>query len=254
MSLVGQVYESQVTYNEPLFDPFTNSQKRYKVYIVIHETKFYMSTYIASKRQAFQKAVEHLRLGLTQIRTGRANAAILDTVRVDAYDQKMDIKGVASVNVPDAKTITIEPWDKALLKAIETAIQQSDLGINPVNDGVLIRLAMPQMTEESRKQIMKIVKERVEEARIAVRQIREKVREEIIKQEKDKEISEDGFVEIRVEREKEKFCLVYHVQCSIQKIMTFPFLLNVAYECPFPRLICSERYPPFYLLRAFDTS
>lgn len=149
------------------------------------------TTYIISKKPEFDAVIEHLRQELSALRTGRANAAILDSVKVEAYGAMMDLKGVGSISVPDAKTIVIEPWDKSLLHAIEQAIQKSDVGINPVNDGKIIRLTMPQMTEESRKQLVKVMKEKVEEAKVAMRQVREKVREEILRQEKEKMIAED---------------------------------------------------------------
>lgn len=149
------------------------------------------TTFIASKKPEFDTVIEHLRQELSALRTGRANAAILDNVKVEAYGSMMDLKGVGSISVPDAKTIVIDPWDKSLLHAIEQAIQKSDVGINPVNDGKIIRLTMPQMTEESRKQLVKVMKEKVEEARVAMRQVREKVRDEISEQEEEKIIAED---------------------------------------------------------------
>lgn len=150
-----------------------------------------MSSYIASKKSEFDGALDHLQKELSSIRTGRANAAILDDIQVEAYGSMMDLKGVASISIPDAKTIAIEPWDKSNLKAIEHAIQKSNIGIMPVNDGTLVRLTMPQMTEESRKLMMKVVKEKLEDARVAVRQVREKIRDEVVQKEKAKEIAED---------------------------------------------------------------
>ncbi len=149
------------------------------------------TTYIASKKPEFDKVIDHLRQDLSSLRTGRANAAILDSVKVEAYGAMMDLKGVGSISVPDAKTIVIDPWDKSLLHNIEQAIQKSDVGINPVNDGKIIRLTMPQMTEESRMRLVKVMKEKVEEARVAMRQVREGVRDEIVQQEKEKMIAED---------------------------------------------------------------
>lgn len=160
------------------------------------------SQFIASKKPEFDKAFEHLRQELSSIRTGRANAAILDTIQVEAYGSMMEIKSLASVGVPDARTITIEPWDKSVLHALETAIQKSDLGINPVNDGKLIRLSMPQMTEESRTRLTKVMKEKLEEGRVAVRQVREKVREEVLAKEKAKEIPEDERFKLLEELDK----------------------------------------------------
>lgn len=160
------------------------------------------TTYIASKKPEFDKVLDHLQQDLASLRTGRANAAILDSVKVEAYGSMMDLKGVGSISVPDAKTITIDPWDKGLLHAIEQAIQKSDVGINPVNDGKIIRLTMPQMTEDSRKQLVKVMKEKVEDARVAMRQIREAVRDEIAKQEKDRMISEDERFKLQDDLEK----------------------------------------------------
>jgi len=109
---------------------------------------------------------------------------------------------LASVSTPDAKTITISPWDKSSLHPIEVAIQKSDLGLNPVNDGVLLRLSMPQMTEETRQKLVKVMKEKLEEARVAMRQIREKIREEIIAKEKAKEMAEDERFKLLEELDK----------------------------------------------------
>ena len=160
------------------------------------------TTYIVSKKPEFDRVIDHLRSELSSLRTGRANAAILDNVKVEAYGAMMDLKGVGSISVPDAKTITIDPWDKSLLHAIEQAIQKSDVGINPVNDGKLIRLTMPQMTEDSRKQLVKIMKEKVEEARVAFRKIREAVRDEIASQEASRMINEDERFKLQDDLEK----------------------------------------------------
>lgn len=149
------------------------------------------TTYVASKKPEFDKVIDHLRQDLSSLRTGRANAAILDNVKVEAYGSMMELKGVGSISVPDAKTLVIDPWDKSLLHAIEQGIQKSDVGINPVNDGKIIRLSMPQMTEETRKQLVKVMKEKAEDARVAIRQVREGVRTEIAGQEKEKIIAED---------------------------------------------------------------
>lgn len=161
-----------------------------------------MSTFIASKKPEFDKAVEHFKEELSSIRTGRANSALVENMKVEAYDGMMELKGLASISVPDAKTITIEPWDKSVLQSIEQAIQKSDIGINPVNDGALIRLVMPQMTEENRAQFVKIVREKLEEARITVRKVREHIKDEVIEQEKAKEITEDARYKLIEELDK----------------------------------------------------
>ncbi len=138
-----------------------------------------------------EAAVEHAREEVAGLRTGRANPALVENVTIDAYGAPMQIKAVASITVPDAKTLAIEPWDKNLLKAIEKGIQEASLGINPVVDGKLVRLVMPQMTEESRKNFVKLMKEKLEEGRVAVRGVREKAREAVTKMEREKEMSED---------------------------------------------------------------
>jgi len=104
-------------------------------------------------RPQFTKILDHLKVELGSLRTGRANAAILDTVQVQVYGQSMLLKSVSSISVPDARTITVEPWDKSILKDVEKAILDAKLGVNPVNEGQLIRLPMPSLTEESKSLI-----------------------------------------------------------------------------------------------------
>lgn len=139
----------------------------------------------------FNKILEHLKIELNALRTGRANVAILDAVMVEAYGGQMSLKSVASVGVPDSKTILIEPWDKNILKDIEKGIVQAKIGLNPVNEGNFIRLVMPMMTEETRKELIKILGQKLEQRRVSVRQLRDKIREQIIKEEKEKLIGED---------------------------------------------------------------
>lgn len=119
-----------------------------------------------------QKAVEHLRHELASIRTGRASPALLDRVQVDYYGTPTPVNAVASITTPEPRLIVIQPWEKALLSPIEKAILKSDLGLNPTNDGNVLRLALPQLTEERRRELAKQVHQRAEEARVAVRNIR----------------------------------------------------------------------------------
>lgn len=133
-------------------------------------------------QKLFQQALEHVSSELATIRTGRATPALLDHIQVDAYGTLQPIKALASLSTPDSKTLTIEPWDTSVLKAIETAITLSDVGIMPIVDGKTIRLIMPMMTEENRKKLVKIANEKLEDARIAVRRIREEARKDIAKQ------------------------------------------------------------------------
>jgi len=162
----------------------------------------YMANIIKDNEAEFNKAVEHFRAEISSLRTGRATPALVEDIPVEAYDQKMELKGVASINTPDPKSIIIEPWDKNLLKDIEKAIIDSDIGISPVVDGTVVRLNMPPMTEENRKEMVKILKQKAEQARISVRNVREKVRDEINKAEEDKEISEDEKFKFQEELDK----------------------------------------------------
>ena len=146
---------------------------------------------IKQHRTEFQGVVDHLINELVTVRTGRANAALVDRVLVENYGAMTPIQHVASISVPDARTIMISPWDKTALKEIEKAIVAANLGVNPVNDGVAVRIAMPMMTEEVRKAQVKMVGHKVEQAKIALRGQRDKIKEEILSQEKSKEITED---------------------------------------------------------------
>ncbi|MBI2551262.1 ribosome recycling factor [Candidatus Uhrbacteria bacterium] len=135
--------------------------------------------------------LDHLHKELSALRTGRASPALVENIAVEAYGSMMDVKSVASISTTDAKTLIITPWDKTVIQAIEKAIRDADIGVSPAVDGSVIRISVPQMTEETRKKLSKIVNEKAEEAKIGVRQVREKAREEIVKQEKEKAIGED---------------------------------------------------------------
>ncbi|MGN1001835.1 MAG: ribosome recycling factor, partial [Oscillospiraceae bacterium] len=127
------------------------------------------------------------------VRAGRANAAVLDKITVDYYGTPTPIQQLATIGTPDPRTLAIQPWDASVLKGIEKAIQASDLGINPQNDGKVIRLVFPQLTEERRKELVKQVKKYGEEAKVAVRNIRRDAMEKFKKQQKASEITEDDF-------------------------------------------------------------
>lgn len=146
---------------------------------------------IAEKKADFQKAIDHFREELGKLRSGRATPALVEGVLVEAYNSQMPLKGVASIAVPDAKTLAIEPWDASLTDEIVRALSAANLGMAPNVQGKLIRLVMPPMNEERRMQIVKVAKEKAEEARKALRNIREKIREQVIAMERDKKISED---------------------------------------------------------------
>lgn len=150
----------------------------------------------------FDKAIEHLEHELSSLRTGRAHPALIDSVQVEAYGAMMDIKSIGSVTVSDARTLLIEPWDKSLLKALEKGIIMANIGINPVVDGNVVRLSMPKLTEENRRELVKVMMRKLEEARVAVRAVREKVRNGILDAEKNKEVSEDERYALQEDLEK----------------------------------------------------
>ncbi|MEJ2721476.1 MAG: ribosome recycling factor [bacterium] len=137
------------------------------------------------------KSIENLKRELLGIRTGKANPGLLDNVKVMYYGQMVPLKQVASIAVPEARLITVQPWEKALVPEVEKAIQGSELGLNPQSDGTLIRLPIPPLTEERRRDLVKVVKRVGEETRIAVRNIRRDANEKFKKLEKDHKISED---------------------------------------------------------------
>lgn len=137
------------------------------------------------------KSVETLRQELSHIRTGKANPALLDHVRVSAYEQEMPLRQVASIAVPDPRQIVVQPWDKSILPQIERAILKADLGLNPSNDGSFIRIPIPPLNEERRRELVKAVGKMVEEAKIALRNIRRDANEQLKSGEKDGEFAED---------------------------------------------------------------
>ncbi len=138
-----------------------------------------------------QKTVDVMLSNFAAVRAGRANAAVLDQIRVDYYGTPTPINQIASIASPDPRTLTIQPWDAGTMKLIEKAIQASDLGINPQNDGRLIRLAFPQLTEERRKELIKQVRKYGEESKTAIRNIRREAMDDFKKQQKKSEITED---------------------------------------------------------------
>ena len=137
------------------------------------------------------KAVDHLEEEFGSVRAGRANAKVLDRITVEYYGSETPLNGVATISSPDARTLVISPWDNKLLKDIQKAIQTSDLGINPQNDGRVIRLVFPQLTEDRRKDLVKQVKKYAEEAKVAMRNIRRDGMDYVKKLKKNSEIPED---------------------------------------------------------------
>ena len=146
---------------------------------------------LAKHAPEFEKAIEHFFHELSGVRTGRANPGLLNTVLVESYGSKMPIEHVASVTVSDARTLTVAPWDKSQLPAVEKAIQAANLGFNPSNDGNVIRIILPALNEERRKEMVKFVGQIAEKGKIGIRNVRENIHKEMKKAEGDKNISKD---------------------------------------------------------------
>jgi len=141
--------------------------------------------------ERMQASIEALKKKFASVRTGRASLALLDGLTVDYYGTPTPIQQVASLSLPDSRQISIQPWEQKIIPEIEKAIMKSDLGLTPMNDGKLIRINIPVLTEERRKQLVKVVKKEAEDAKVAVRNIRRDVNEDLKKLEKEKHISED---------------------------------------------------------------
>lgn len=150
-----------------------------------------INEYLKDAEERMNKTTEALKRDYTTVRAGRANPSLLDKVHADYYGAETPINQMANISVPDPHTILIQPWDKSALKAIEKAIQSSDLGLTTNNDGVVIRVPIPQLTEERRKELVKVVKKKGEEAKVAVRNVRRDLNDELKKLEKNHECSED---------------------------------------------------------------
>ena len=152
-----------------------------------------MSTVFNEKNYSskMDKSIQSLKKDISTLRTGRANTNMLDTIKVDVYGQLMPVDQLATVSVPEARLISIQVWDKANISIIDSAIQKSDLGINPQIDRQIIRLRIPDLTEERRKDLIKILKNMGEKSKIAIRNIRREANEDLKKKLKNKEISED---------------------------------------------------------------
>ena len=138
-----------------------------------------------------EKSINSLKRDISTLRTGRANTNMLDTIKVDVYGQQMPIDQLATISVPEARLISIQVWDKSNINLIEASIQKSDLGINPQIDGQIVRLRIPDLTEERRKELIKILKNMGEKGKVSIRNIRREANEELKKKLKEKVISED---------------------------------------------------------------
>ncbi len=154
-------------------------------------------------KSRIDKTLDDLKKELSKVRTGRASTSLLDGIRVDYYGTPTPLNGVASVQCPEPRLITIKPWDKSVLKDIEKAIREANLGLNPMNDGEMIRLPFPPLTEERRKEIAKQVKSKGEEHKVAIRNIRRDANEMLKTQLKDKKITEDDNKRLQEKVQKE---------------------------------------------------
>ena len=150
-----------------------------------------MSIDFSEYSNRMEKTLKHLAEDFDAVRAGRANPKVLDRLTVEYYGQETALNGVATISTPDARTLVIQPWDAQLLKEIQKAIQMSDLGINPQNDGRVIRLVFPMLTEERRKELVKQVKKYAEDAKVAMRNVRRDGMDYVKKLKKNSEITED---------------------------------------------------------------
>jgi len=146
---------------------------------------------LADAEERMKKALEAVRRELSSIRTGKASPALLDTVRVEAYGQHVSIKEVGAVSVPEPRLLVVQPWDRSLVKAISRAILQSDLGLNPTDDGQVVRVPIPVLTEERRKDLVKLVAKLTEEGRVHIRQVRHDLNKDIRHQQDGGTLAED---------------------------------------------------------------
>lgn len=145
----------------------------------------------ADAEHRMQQAVESLHKELSSLRTGRASPALLERLQVDYYGTPTPLQQIAAIHSPDARTLTIQPWDKKALPDIEKVIQKSDLGLNPSNDGSIIRIVIPALTEDRRKDLTKVLHKKVDEAKVSVRNVRRDVQDHLRDQEKAKTLTED---------------------------------------------------------------
>ena len=173
-----------------------------------------MSDVIFEMSERMEKSVDAFRVELSKVRTGRASIAILDGINVDAYGSGMPLNQVGTLTIPESRMIAIQPWDPQMLPAIEKAILKSDIGLNPVNDGKIIRLNIPMLTEERRKDLVKMVKKIAEDYRVAVRNARRDAIETLKKQKKDKEISEDDLFKFQDDAQSETDSYVKQIDAA----------------------------------------
>lgn len=162
-----------------------------------------MSDVIVEMTNKMVKSVDTFKNELSKVRTGRASISLLDGISVDAYGSPMPMNQVATMTIPESRMIAIQPWDPQMVPAIERAILKSNLGLTPANDGKVIRLTIPQLTEERRKELVKQARKVAEEYRVAIRNVRREAIDTLKQQKKDKEISEDDLFKLQDDAQKE---------------------------------------------------
>ncbi|MGO9560047.1 MAG: ribosome recycling factor [Acidimicrobiales bacterium] len=174
-----------------------------------------MSAALEECRERMHKAVEHARADFSAVRTGRATPALVERLKVDYFGSEVPLQQLAGFQIPEPRVLVISPYDKGAMKAIEKAITSSDLGVNPANDGSVIRLVFPELTQERRKEYVKVVKHRAEEGRVAVRNVRRATRHELESLEKSGELSSDELD--RAEKELER--LTHELVAEIDRLL-----------------------------------
>ncbi len=162
-----------------------------------------MSDVIIEMSEKMEKTVEAFKVELSKVRTGRASLSLLDDISVDAYGSSMPLNQVGTLTIPESRMIAIQPWDPQLVNAIEKAIMKSGIGLTPISDGKVIRLNIPQLTEETRKDLVKQVKKVAEEFRVAIRNVRRDAIDTLKKLKKDKELSEDDLFKLQDQAQEE---------------------------------------------------
>ncbi len=158
--------------------------------------------YVEDAKQRMEKSIEAFKHEMAKIRTGKATTALLDGIKVDYYGAMTPLNQVANVSVLDPHTLNVTPWDKGMVEKIDKAILQAELGLNPISDGTNLRIPIPPLTEERRKELVKLVKKFAEDAKIAIRNIRRDAKDHVKRQEKNKEISEDQMHDLEDEIQK----------------------------------------------------
>lgn len=176
-----------------------------------------MSEILLEMMEKMEKSFDAYRRELAKFRTGRASLAVLDGINVDSYGSKVPLNQVGSLTIPESRLIVIQPWDPQMLPIIEKAILASNIGLTPANDGKVIRISIPQLTEERRKELVKMIKKTSEEYRVAVRNCRRDAIDQLKTQKKAKEISEDNLFKFQDEAQKETDTFIKKIDATLVK-------------------------------------